>query len=329
MKQFQVMVVGLALLVFLSSCSKSITALKNSEDDVYYTPKDDKFLASKHDKERLEREATLAKINGQNDVLNSYNPDYQRTEVDPYDFDDYSYSHRIDRFYYPQSGYNYSDPYYCPNNPNGYAAQMHRNGWYDPFYNPYYNTVDPYCGHGFSNNYYNPYGNYYNYNGYSSGWYSGYGISFWPMLQMNHNMGNYNGSHNTTTMNHNTKNANTYYGTRTNMGSQNIYYGTTTTEQLRKVRSVDNVTTQSNIYDANTTQTKISNLSNLNTQQSGTETKSRQNNWNNNTSWSTDNNSNKVNSNTYSTPVQSGTNSNSNQNNNSQNGTKPVLIRTR
>ncbi|MCB2219898.1 MAG: hypothetical protein KQI35_05835 [Bacteroidetes bacterium] len=86
----------------------------------------------------------------------------------PYDYYDYSYAARINRFYSPYAGFGYYSPYYT-----GF--------YYDPWYNPYWYSPSLYFGFSWgwgSIGWGYPYYSYYPYYPYNSYWY-GYNNGYW------------------------------------------------------------------------------------------------------------------------------------------------------
>jgi hypothetical protein len=172
--------------VFVSSCSTSNTAKKNT-DDVYYNPKEaaqevykekssnNTSSANQNPIENYSQQGSSSNGSIANDNSNQRN-NQNNSNFESDDYYDYSYSSRIRRFHNPNavvaSGYYdpwYTNMYYFDNNPFNFGTSIYTTY---PFYSPAYTTIiytRPFgwgCSFGLGTRWgWNPYG------GWNNGWY--------------------------------------------------------------------------------------------------------------------------------------------------------------
>ncbi|MGZ5242523.1 MAG: hypothetical protein ACXWW0_01515 [Bacteroidia bacterium] len=214
--------------LFTQSCTTSQSSLRELNDDVYYTPADDKFAKApvennasdkKYGSEtnpdaegNYKKDSYRNQGNGSGDTYINNNTNYYYDN--DYEYSNFPYSSRMNRFYRPSMTFGYYDPFYTPYRYNsGLGLSLYFGtgyNYYDPFYNPYY---DPFFSP-YSYGYYNPYNYYYDpYAAYNRGYWHGYydnnyykGGSNWS--------GGGSGSGGS--------GRNTYYGPRGQQGGHNI-----------------------------------------------------------------------------------------------------------
>ncbi len=230
MKPIYTLSLLLAGMLFTQSCTTSQSALRELNDDVYYTPSDDKYAKapvenSNNDRKYGSQANPDSEGNYQRDSYrnpgNSAGDNYVNNNYYYNDYDNYNYhySSRINRFYRPSVTFGYYDPFYSPfmRHNMGLGLSMHfGNSFmpYDPFFNPYY---DPFFSP-FNYGFYNPYSYYYMnpYNSYNRGYMHGYYDSRymygnnWSSGNTGRGTGGGGGS------------SNTYYGPRGTQGGHNI-----------------------------------------------------------------------------------------------------------
>ncbi len=211
MKNFPLLTFLIAALT-LGSCKSSLNTLRSVDDDVYYTKKDDKFLAAQAEA----RKPANQSVTEQNTNVSSGSATYITNNY-YYDYNDYSYTTRMQRFNNPGYSFGYYSPMYCPGVYGGCGYynvnfnSYNQYSYYDPFFNPYM---------GYSPYSYNPYNyGYYNspYSVYNNGYWDGFATGGWKNNGNNGNNsggGSWGGNPITNT---------TYYGPRSSQGSFGIY----------------------------------------------------------------------------------------------------------
>jgi len=189
--------------------SLSYLSLVAQEDDVYYSPKHDGFVAEANIPEQKSDAQNYDYEDGE--VYSDYYDDgyYSNTDTktdasgDTYITNNYygdnygsDYTTRLNRFYSPYIGFGYYSPCYSSNyyNPyygygSGWSASVSWGyswgypsswGYYDPWYSPYYPSYYRYGGYHHGHGYGHGYNHGYN-DGYWNGYYDGsYGYGSYP-----------------------------------------------------------------------------------------------------------------------------------------------------